>query len=174
MIGLPFVEMRNQRNPKRLKATVTGAFVCSLLGPTFGALAILGSDITHAHSSGAAMSAFGTLPWVWPIAVMLVGPGAFVLGGVGALVIQFASTRVRSAKALVLQTAILGLVLGGAVPVVTDLLYTALWGDRSKNFEMGLLPLSAVTGVVCAAATYWLLQRMGLLYFSQISDSEVA
>jgi hypothetical protein len=148
-----------------MKAALTGAIVCGLLGPTLGALAILGSEVAHEHSARAAVLSFGVLPWVWPVAVMLVGPAAFVFGGVGALVIQFMSGKVLSRRALVLQTVALGLVLGGAVPVVVDVVDTALWGGWNKNFATGLLPLGAVTGVVCAAAIYWLLHRMGLLCF---------
>ena len=168
--------MPNQRKPSRVKAALTGAFLCALLGPTLGAVALLTSEMVHEHeySGRAAASTLSVLPWVLPVAVLLVGPGAFVLGGLGALVIQFMSTRVRSAKALVLQTTVLGLVLGGAVPVVVDLVYTVLWGDRNKNFETGLLPLGAVTGLVCAAIVYWLLRRMRLLSFQQSDDSEAA
>jgi len=166
--------MPNQRKPSRVKAALTGAFLCALLGPTLGAVAFLTSEMVHEHeySGRAAASALSVLPWVLPVAVLLVGPGAFVLGGLGALVIQFMSMRVRSAKALVLQTTVIGLVLGGAVPVVVDLVYTVLWGDRNKNFETGLLPLGAVTGLVCAAVVYWLLRHMRLLCFQQSHDSE--
>ncbi len=166
--------MPNQRKPSRVKAALTGAFLCALLGPTLGAVAILTSEMVHDHeySARAVVLSFRLLPWVLPVAVGLVGPDAFVLGGLGALVIQFMSTRVRSAKALVLQTAVLGLVLGGAVPVVVDLMYAALWGGRNKNFETGLLPLGAVTGLVCAAVVYWLLRRMRLLSFQQCHDSD--
>jgi len=165
--------MPNQRKPSRVKAAVIGAFVCGSLGPTLGALAMQGSEVAHEqHPVTAAVLSFRLLPWVLPVAVMLVGPGAFVLGALGALVIQLMSARVRSAKGLVLQTAILGLVLGGAVPVVVDLVYAALSGDRNKNFETGLLPLGAVTGLVCAAVVYWLLRRMRLLCFQQSDDSE--
>ena len=161
--------MPNQRKPSRVKAALTGAFVCALLGPTLGAVAILASEMVHGHeySGRAAVSALSVLPWVLPVAVSLVGPGAFVLGGLGALVIQFMSARLRSPKALVLQATVLGLVLGGAVPVVVDLMYTVLWGDRNKNFEKGLLLLGAVTGLVCAAVVYWLLRLMRLLRFQE-------
>jgi uncharacterized membrane protein len=167
--------MPNQRKPSRVKVAVIGAFVCGSLGPTLGALAMQGYEVTHEqHPVTAAVLSFRLLPWVLPVAVMLVGPGAFVLGGVGALAIQFMSTRVRSAKALFLQTAVLGLVLGGAVPVVVDLAYAAFQGDRNKNFETRLLPLGAVTGLVCAAVVYWLLRRMRLLWFQRPDDSEAA
>ena len=151
---------------------MTGAFVCGLLGPALGALAIFGFEVAHEHSAGAAVSAIGVLPWVWPFAVMLVGPGAFVSGAVGALVIQLMSARVLTSKALVFQTAALGLVLGGAVPAASDAIFTELWGGWNRNFAMGLMPLGAITGVICAAATYWLLQWMGLLCFQQSRDSE--
>ena len=165
--------MSNQHKPSRVKAALTGAFLCALLGPTLGAVAIMGSEVAHEqHPLTAAVLSFRLLAWVLPVAFMLVGPGAFVLGGLGALIIQFMSTRVRSARILVLQTTALGLVLGGAVPVVVDLVYTLLWGDRNKNFETGLLPLGAVAGLICAAVVYWLLHRMRLLYFQQSPVSE--
>jgi hypothetical protein len=168
--------MPNQPSRVKVKAALTGAFLCALLGPMLGAVAIITSEMVHDHeySGRAVVSALSVLPWVLPVAVGLVGPGAFVLGGLGALVIQFMSTRVRSAKALVLQTAVLGLMLGGAVPVFVDLVYAAFGGGRNKNFETGLLPLGAATGFVCAAAVYWLLRRMRLLSFQQSDDSEAA
>lgn len=153
-----------------MKAALTGALACSLLGPTLGALAMLGSEV---HSARAAVLSFGLLRWVWPVAVMLVGPAASVFGGVGALVIQFMSRKVLSSWALILQTVALGLVLGGAVPFVVDVVDTAIWGGWNKNFATGLLPLGAVTGAVCAAAIYWLLHRMGLLCVQQSHDSAV-
>lgn len=156
-----------------MKAALTGAFVCGMLGPTLGALAMLSSEVAHEHSARAAVLSFGVLPWVWPVAMMLVGPAAFVMGGVGALVIQSMSAK-ASAKALIFQTAALGLMLAGAVPVVADAVDTALWGGWNKNFATGLLPLGAVTGVVCAYTTYRLLRRMGLLCVQQSHDSEAA
>ncbi|MGC1976473.1 MAG: hypothetical protein WA671_07140, partial [Candidatus Sulfotelmatobacter sp.] len=154
----------------------TGAFLCALLGPTLGAVAIIISEMVHDHeySGRAAVSALSVLPWVLPVAVLVVGPGAFVLGGLGALVIQFMSARVRSAKALVLQTTVLGLVFGGAVPVFVDLVYAAFGGSRNKNFETGLLPLGAAIGLVSAAVVCWLLRRMRLLSFQRSDDSEAA
>jgi uncharacterized membrane protein len=166
--------MPNPRKQSRVKAALIGAFLCALLGPTLGAAAMLGSEIVHEHeySVRACVSALSVLPFVLPVALMLVGPEAFVLGGVGALVIQFMSTRVRSARALALQTAVIGLVLGGAVPGAADLVYTALWGDRNKNFETGLLWLGAVTGLVCAVVVYWLLHRTRLIPLQHSHDSE--
>jgi hypothetical protein len=164
--------MSKQRKPSRMKAALIGAFVCCLLGPTFGALAILSAEVAH-ESARAAVLSFGVLPWVWPLAVMLVGPAAFVFGGVGALVVQFRSGKVLSSRSLILQTVALGLVLGGAVPVVVAVVDAALWGGWNKNFATGLLPLGAVTGAVCAATTYWLLHRMALLCFQLSPDSVV-
>jgi len=161
--------MRNQLRI-RLGAAATGAVICSLLGPTLGTLAMLTFGAVNEHTVHDAVSWLETLPFDLIVAVMLMGPVAFVLGGIGALLIQFMSTRVRSAQALFLQTAILGLVFGGAVPVVVDLVYAALQGNRNKNFETGLLPLGALTGLVCAAVVYWLLRRMRLLCFQQAHD----
>ena len=161
--------MPNQHNPSRVKAALTGALVCALLGPLLGTIAILASEMVHEHeySGRGVVSALSVLFWVLPVAVSLVGPGAFVLGGLGTLVIQFRSARLRSAKDLLLQVTVLGLMLGAAVPIVADLMYTALWGDRNKNFEKGLLPLGAVTGLVCTAVVYSLLRAMRLLRFQE-------
>ena len=158
----------------RLGAAATGAVICSLLGPTLGALAMLTFGAINELSVHDVVSWLETFPFALLVAVMLMGPAAFVLGGVGALAIQYMSTRVRPAKTLFLRTAILGLVFGGAVPVFVDLVYAAFGGGRNKNFETGLLPLGAVTGLVCAAVVYWLLRRMRLLSFQQSDDSEAA
>jgi NhaP-type Na+/H+ and K+/H+ antiporter len=100
---------------------------------------------------------------------MLVGPGAFVLGGVGGFFTQSMSARVRTSKNLVLQTTGVGLLLGGAVPALANF----MWGGWNKNFAIGLVPLGAITGLICAAAQYWLLQRMHLLDFQQSRNSKL-
>jgi hypothetical protein len=66
----------------------------------------------------------------------------------------------------------MGLVFGGTVPVIVDLIDTALRGGWNKSFATGLLPLGAVIGLVCAAVVYWLLRRMRLLCFQQSVDPE--
>jgi predicted membrane-bound spermidine synthase len=165
--------MDKQRKPSRMKAALIGAFVCGLLGPTLGALAMLSSEVAHAQSARAAALSFGALPWVWPFAMMLVGPTAFVFGGVGAIIIQFISAKVPSTKILILQTTALGIALGSAVPIVVSVIDTTLWGGWNKNFATELLPLGAVTGVVSATATYCLLHRMGLLDFQQSQNFPV-
>jgi hypothetical protein len=164
--------MYSQRELNRMKAALTGAFVCGLLGPTLGALAILSSEVAHEHSARAAVLSFRVLPWVWAAALILVGPASFVFGGVGSLIVQFMSGRVLSNKVLILQTVALGIVVGSAVPLVADVVDTASWGGWNKNFATGLLPLGAVTGAVCAAAIYWALHRMGLLSFQQSRSEE--
>jgi hypothetical protein len=168
LMGLPFPQMSNHLK-HRLGAAATGAVICSLLGPSLGALVI--GAVTE-FSIRDAISWVKVLPFTFLIAVMMIGPVAFVLGAVGAATVQVISTRVRSAKALFVQTAILGLVLGGAVPLVVDLVYAASEGGRNKNFETGLLPLGAVSGLLCAAVVYWLLRRMGLLCLHPSEDSK--
>ena len=155
----------------RLGAAATGAVICSLLGPSLGALVIAAVTELPIHD---AISWLKVLPFMFLISVMMIGPVTFVLGAVGAVTVQLISTRVRSAKALFVQTSILGLVLGGTVPLVVDLVYAGAEGVRNKNFETGLLPLGAVSGLVCAAVVYWLLRRMGLLRFQPSEGSKLA
>ena len=163
--------MFNQRNPSRVKAALTGAFLCASLGPTLGAAGLVGRGLAHdQHPLIAAVELFSSLPFVLPFAVMMVGPGALVLGGLGALVIQRMSVRVRSAKALVLATSILGLVFGAAVPLVSDLVFAAF--QDHLNFATDFVPLGAITGLVCAIAVYWLLRRMRLLRVQRSIGSE--
>jgi hypothetical protein len=154
----------------RLGAAATGAVICSLLGPSLGALVIAVTEFSIRD----AISWLKVLAFMFLMSVMMIGPVAFVLGAAGAVTVQLISTRVRSAKALFVQTSILGLVLGGTVPLVVDLVYAASEGGRNKNFEMGLLPLGAVSGLVCAAVVYWLLRRMGLLRFQPSEDSKAS
>jgi hypothetical protein len=152
--------MCDQSTPSRLKAAVTGSLVCGLLGPTIGMLESFAFEAAHQHSARQVLSALGVLPLVWPVAVMVMGPGAFVLGGVGALVIQFMSARIRSTRLVLLQAVVLGLVLGTTVPL------TVLGASRNKNFT-SLMPLGAATGLVCGALVFWLLRRMRLLGVQQ-------
>ena len=163
--------MGKQRYPKTLKVAATGALACSLLGPTLGALAMLtfGAERQSLHDAVAWLK---IVPFALLVAMLLVGPASFVLGGIGALLIQFISKRVHSAKALVFPTAVLGLLLGGAVPVVVDIAFAVLMGGRNRSFETGLLPLGAVIGLVCASTVCWLLYRMRLLCFQQSLNSE--
>jgi len=162
--------MSNQLK-RRLGASATGAVICSLLGPCLGALAI---GLLTEFSIRDAVSWLKVLPFMFLLAVMMIGPVAFVLGAVAAVTVQVMSTRVRSARALFFQTAILGLLLGAAVPFIVDLVYAASQGDRNKNFETGLLPLGAVIGLICAAVVFWLLRRMRLLYFQPSEESNAS
>jgi uncharacterized membrane protein len=142
-----------------VKAALVGAFVCGLLGPSAALVAFFISDLANIT-----VSDFDMLPLMFVCAVVLVGPGAFVLGGAGAFVIQFMSARVHSTKVLFLQVAALGLLFGATVPS------TALGGD--KKFATELVPLGAGSGLGCAAVVFWLLHRMRLLCVQQPHSPE--
>jgi len=149
--------MSGQGARGKLKAALTGALVCGLLGPAVGAVAIFTHEVVRERAIREVVDAFGALLFALLVAVMAVGPGGFVLGGAGALVIQFMSARVRSMRLLRLETAALGLLLGAAVPLTG-----MLWGARFKQV-IGLMPLGAGAGLTCAAVVFWLFRRMGLL-----------
>jgi hypothetical protein len=163
----------NQPTGKKMKAALMGGSLCGLLGPALGVFALRVSELAHQH---AGISEFLLMPldllfFAWPLAVVFVGAGAFVLGAIGALIIQDFSTRVVTRKALVLQAVALGLAFGSVVPVFSD----AVWlGWKNIKLSTGSLFFGAVIGAVCAAATFWLLQRRGLLRFQQPRASEGA
>ena len=163
--------MHSQPNGIKMKAALMGGLLCGLLGPAVGAFALRTSDLVRQH---AGISEYFVLPldllfFAWPLAVVFVGLGAFVFGAIGALVIQALSIRVATKKALIFQAIALGIVFGSVIPVLSE----AVWsGQKHIEFSAVSLSLGAVTGAICAAATFWLLARRGLLRLGHSHASE--
>jgi cation transport ATPase len=156
---------------KKMKAALMGGSLCGLLGPALGAFLLRVSELAHAHAGITQFSlmVLDLLFFGWPLAVVFVGPGAFVLGAIGTLIIEGLSARVVTRKALVVQAVALGLGFGSIIPVVSE---TVWLGWKNIKFSMDSLIFGAAIGAVCAAVTLCLLQRRGLLRFQQSQASE--
>ena len=99
-----------------------------------------------------------SLPMLWVFAVIPVGPAAFALGAVGGLSLQARAGKSPSMKSVVIQAILLGLILGGVVP-----LFCLAFGWAPTEDVISALPLAAATGVLCALVVLWLLNRARLL-----------
>ena len=69
-------------------------------------------------------------------------------------------------KVALLQTAVLGLILGSAVPVIFEFVFDAIMRPReysSKSDLLTLLPIAAVTGTICELLVFWQLRRTNLI-----------
>jgi len=127
-----------------------GAFVCGLIGPAI-ALA-LGNLQLHPTS----LAEICAIPFVvlreWIFAFASVGPEALVFGAVCGLLLSALLSSHRPASVTLTATAVLGSILGGAVGPMTILVNFLLDSRRPRERVniFGLVPLGAMTGVVCA------------------------
>ncbi len=67
-------------------------------------------------------------------------------------------------KTALLQTIALGLILGSAVPVITEAVLAAIFRLQGnfKNDILLALPLAAATGIICGLLVLWLLHRTNM------------
>lgn len=95
---------------EKWKAALTGAAVCALLGP--GIALLLLEFQTHRLSSFREATVITVLVLKdWIFAFVAVGPAAFVLGGVGGVLLQILARKYRPMKVAIVPAAMLGLVL---------------------------------------------------------------
>jgi hypothetical protein len=153
---------------EKWKAALTGAAISGLFGP--GAALLLLEFQMHRPSSfrQAAVMTVLVLKGDWIFAVIAVGPAAFVLGGVCGVLLQGLVRRVHSMKVALAQAAVLGLVLGSVVPVVTFFI-ASFFGPRDSSYSLkqdifSALPVAALTGIICALLLLWLFHATQLLY----------
>jgi len=144
------------------KVACVSAAVCGLVGPGT-ALLLLEFQILRPSSFREIIATTVVALRGWIFAVVAVGPAAFVLGGVGGLLLQSLSRKYRSIKVAIASATILGLVLGGTVPVVTILVpYFFAPRDRFYSLRADIfcaLPVAALTGVICEFLLLWLFLR---------------
>lgn len=160
--------MTEQLKRDKWKAALTGAVISGLVGPGIPLL-VMACAAAYRSSIREAASIIVSVPVGWIFAVIPVGPVAFVLGGVGGVLLQSVAAKFRSMKIVIIQAAVLGLVLGSVVPFFSAALG---WGP-TYNFKenvISALPVAAPTGVFCALVVLWLLRRRRLLHLRSIAQ----
>lgn len=148
-------EMFGKRDQWR--AALIGALICGFVGPEIALLLLTFWSICRSSSIHEATSML-TLPLLWIFAIIPFGPAAFVLGGIGGVLLHSLVRKSPSTRIAILKAGALGLILGATV-VVGPLLLG--WGP-ARNV-IGSLPLAASTGALCALVVLWLFHRAHLV-----------
>jgi len=110
-------------------------------------------------SAGNTLTTLAALPIAWVFAVIPMGPGGCVFGALGASWIRFRSRSLRASKRLLLESALLGTALGGAVP-----LSALVWGWGPRENVLSVVPAGAASGLVCAFLVVRALRKRDLLF----------
>ncbi len=143
------------------KCALIGAGICGIVGPAISVILLNVFFIRPPSIRVASRMIFEE----WAVASLGFGPPALLLGGIGAVILQNLIRQGRSIKVALLQTAALGLILGSAVPVMTNAVFAvpAPQEYNLKNDVLFELPLAAITGVVCELLVLWMLRLTNLL-----------
>lgn len=96
----------------------------------------------------------------WIFAFLAVGPAALVFGSVAGVLLQSLARKYHPLKVAILPAAMLGLVLGSAVPAANALV-AWFWLRKVAQYNftrdmLSQLPVAALTGVICAFLLLWL------------------
>jgi hypothetical protein len=118
---------------------------------------ILSGAFADTPSFLSALESLEVLPFVWPVAVIWMGPGGAVLGALGAAWICRRSRTLSSGR-LLLEAQLLGTLLGAVVRLTTR-----VFGPVDGNCLRQFIPMGAVTGLICAFIVFHTLNRFGLL-----------
>ena len=142
-----------------LCAALVGVAICGLIGPLLPLLVWMPVDALHDHLSVLdALKGLGLTFYVWPFAVLMMGPAGALLGVVGALWIRFRSRKLNP-KRLWIEAALAGLLLGIAVPLSTYILAKSPDPDSFTMF----IPMGIGSGTACGLLAFLTLRRLGLL-----------
>jgi uncharacterized membrane protein YeaQ/YmgE (transglycosylase-associated protein family) len=144
------------------KCALIGAGICGIVGPVIAVILLDLFLIRPPSVRAASRMIFEE----WVIASVGFSPPALLLGAVGAVVLQRLNQQGRPMKVALLQTAVLGLILGSAVPVIFEFVFDAIMRPReysSKSDLLTLLPIAAVTGTICELLVFWQLRRTNLI-----------
>ena len=147
------------------KCALIGAGICGLVGP---AIAVILLDLfCFRFIWPPSLRAVPRMIFEeWTVASVGFGPPALLLGAVGAVILQKLNRYGRPMKVAILQTAVLGLILGCAVPVIFEFVFDAIIRPHeysSKNDLLLQFPIAAVTGTLCALLVFWQLHRTNLI-----------
>ena len=142
-----------------LRALFLGAIICGLIGPGLPLIVFIPFSAIRQASARDALTTLAALPIAWIFAIIPMGPAGCVFGALGASWIRFRSSSLHtSSKRLLLESALLGTLLGGVVPI------TALvWGWGPRENVLSVVPAGAASGLVCAFLVVLALRKRGLL-----------
>ena len=142
-----------------LRALFLGAIVCGLIGPVLPLIVFIPFTAIRQTPARDALSTLAALPIAWIFAIIPMGPAGCVFGALGASWIRFRSRSLHASRRLVLESALLGTVLGGLVPISG-----LVWGWGPLEDALPLVPEGAASGLVCAFLVVLALRKRGLLF----------
>jgi len=145
-----------------LRAALVGAGICGLIGPCLPLLVEIPLDAFREKSSLLyALGALKVLPFVWPVAVILMGPPGALFGALGALWIRTRSRKLKPRR-LWIETALAGFLLGAAVPLSMYVLAGVAKTPNPSSFEV-LISMGVGSGIICALLVLLTMRRLRLL-----------
>jgi hypothetical protein len=142
------------RKPSKWKAAVLGGFYAVVAGPAICYLILA----VFLPLTGSVREFVSSLVVLWVFTVLYFGVAAFVLGAGGALLLQAVAPRCRSMRNVILLAVVLGLVLGGVVPLMP---LAVAWGP--KHPVTRFVPFAAAAGALCELLVVLILVRRRLL-----------
>jgi len=142
-----------------LRALFLRAIICGLIGPALPLIVIMPFTAIREASAGDALTTLAALPIAWIFAVIPMGPSGCVFGALGASWIRFRSRSLRGSGRLLLESALLGTLLGGVVPMSA-----LVWGWGPRENVLSVVPAGAASGLVCAFLVVLALRKQGLLF----------
>lgn len=158
-----------------LTSVVVGAVVCGVLAPEVG-LFFFVLRFNHPASFREALAPMFVALRAWHYAYSSLGPITIVLGGVSGFLLSLSSFICRSRLVEVAAATVLGLTLGGALPVVLILvgallLHTSVPNEGYIREICETAPVGVLTGLVCNLLLLLVLRRIGSLYESNDGPS---
>jgi len=147
---------------ERWKCAVIGAAICGIAGPAI-AVILLNVYLTGLPSIRAVAR---TIPFEeWAVATVGFGPPALFLGAIGAVLLQKAVQHGDSVKITLLQTVVLGLILGSVVAVIAEAVLAAIFPGQGnfKSEALLALPLASATGSICGLLVLWVFHLTNVL-----------
>lgn len=153
------------RLEKRAWWTAAGlsGLMCGVFGPLVGLIIVFGyATLTNDKPRSFGDFASSLLPLLtsgWLTAVMIFGVPGFVLGCCGGVLLKLLAAKCLSGRSFVVFGAVLGLVLGSAVPLLPYIV-------PGWNLPLAYIPLGAASGAALGVIMTWLLRSTGLLDLS--------
>jgi len=142
-----------------LRALFLGAIICGLIGPGLPLIVFIPFTAIRQASARDALTSLATLPIAWIFAIIPMGPAGCVFGALGACWIRFRSSSLHAPKRLLIESALLGTVFGGVVPISA-----LVWGWGPRENVLSVVPAGAASGLVCAFLVVLALRKRGLLF----------
>jgi hypothetical protein len=142
-----------------LRALFLGAIICGLIGPGLPLIVFIPFTAIRQASAHDALITLTALPIAWIFAIIPMGPAGCVFGALGACWIRFRASSSHAPKRLLLESALLGIVFGGVVPISA-----LVWGWGPRENVLSVVPAGAASGLVCAFLVVLALRKQGLLF----------